>query len=126
MNLGVCPGFGGTQRLPRIVGKAMALEMCLTGRPIKAAEALRIGLVNQVVPAAGLIERGLELARLIASKGPLAVAQSKHLIQHGLDLDLENALRLEADNFAMLCASADKREGMTAFLEKRAANFTGQ
>jgi enoyl-CoA hydratase len=126
VNLGVCPGFGGTQRLPRIVGKAMALEMCLTGRPIRAAEALRIGLVNQVVPAANLLERGLELARLVASKGPLAVAQCKHLIQHGMDLDLENALRLESDNFAMLCATDDKREGMSAFIEKRAAKFAGK
>jgi enoyl-CoA hydratase len=126
VNLGICPGFGGTQRLPRVVGKPMALEMCLTGRPIKAAEALRIGLVNQVVPAAGLIERGMDLARQIAGKGPLAVAQTKHLIQHGLDLDLENALRLEADNFAMLCATEDKREGMTAFVEKRAAKFSGR
>ena len=126
VNLGICPGFGGTQRLPRIVGKSMALEMCLTGRPIKAPEALRIGLVNQVVPAAALLERGMELARLVAAKGPLAVAQTKHLIQHGLDLDLENALRLEADNFAILCATGDKREGMAAFVEKRPPKFTGK
>jgi enoyl-CoA hydratase len=104
----------------------MALEMCLTGRPIKATEALRVGLVNQVVPAASLVERGLELARLVASKGPLAIAHTKYLIQRGLDLDLENALRLESDNFALLCATDDKREGMSAFLEKRAARFTGK
>ena len=126
VNLGICPGFGGTQRLPRLVGKAMALELCITGRALKATEALRVGLVNQIVPPGTLIERGLELARMIAAKGPLAVAQCKHLIQHGLDLDLENALRLESDNFALLCATDDKREGMTAFVEKRPARFTGR
>ena len=125
VNLGICPGFGGTQRLPRVIGKAMALELCLTGRTIKAAEALRIGLANTVVPAAELLEKGLELARAIASKGPAAVSLTKHLIQHGQDLDLENALRLEADNFAVLCATADKKEGMGAFLEKRKPVFTG-
>jgi enoyl-CoA hydratase len=126
VNLGICPGFGGTQRLPRLVGKAMALEMCITGRALKATEALRVGLINQIVAPGTLIERGMELARTIAAKGPLAVAQCKHLIQHGPDLDLENALRLEADNFAMLCATEDKREGMTAFVEKRPARFTGR
>ncbi len=126
VSLGICPGFGGTQRLPRLVGRAMALEMCVAGRAIKAPEALRIGLVNHVVPAAGLMEKGLELARAIAARGPVAVGLTKHLIQHGQDLDLENALRLEADNFAVLCATGDKREGMAAFLEKRKPNFTGQ
>jgi enoyl-CoA hydratase len=104
----------------------MALEMCITGRALKATEALRVGLINQIVAPGTLIERGMELARTIAAKGPLAVAQCKHLIQHGPDLDLENALRLEADNFAMLCATEDKREGMTAFVEKRPARFTGR
>ncbi|MEO7761995.1 MAG: enoyl-CoA hydratase-related protein, partial [Casimicrobiaceae bacterium] len=104
----------------------MALEMCLTGRAVKAAEALRIGLCNQVVPAGELVGRGLELARTMAAKGPLAIAQTKHLIQHGLDLDLENALRLEADNFGLLCATQDKREGMAAFIEKRPPTFVGK
>ncbi|MBK9606903.1 MAG: enoyl-CoA hydratase/isomerase family protein [Betaproteobacteria bacterium] len=125
VNLGICPGFGGTQRLPRLVGRAMAMEMCVTGRAVKAPEALRIGLVNHVVPAAGLLDKGLELGRAIAAKGPVAVGIVKHLIQHGQDLDLENALRLEADNFAVLCATADKREGMAAFLEKRKPAFIG-
>ena len=125
VNLGICPGFGGTQRLARVVGRAMALDLCLTGRAIESAEALRIGLVNEIVAPDALIERGLAIATLIAAKGPLAVAQTKHLIHRGLDLDLENALRLEADNFAILCATADKREGMTAFVEKRPARFTG-
>jgi len=126
VNLGICPGFGGTQRLPRIVGKGRALEMCLTGRSIKAQEAAAIGLANEVVPATELIERGMTLARMIASKGPLAIAHTKHLVQHGVDLDVENALRLEADNFGFLCGSADKREGMTAFLEKRPPRFEGR
>jgi enoyl-CoA hydratase len=125
VNLGICPGFGGTQRLPRAVGKSMALEMCLTGRPVKAQRALAIGLANEVVPPAELLPRGIALAKAIAAKGPLAVAHTKHLIQHGADLDLENALRLEADNFALLCTTADKREGMAAFLEKRSPQFTG-
>jgi len=126
VNLGICPGFGGTQRLQRLVGRAMALEMCLTGRPIKAPEALRIGLANHVVPAAELLDKGMDLARAIASKGPVAVNLTKHLIQCGQDLDLENALRLEADNFAILAATDDKREGMGAFLEKRKPAFTGR
>ena len=126
VNLGICPGFGGTQRLPRIVGKGMALEMCLTGRPIKAPQALSIGLVNEVVPAAALVERGIALARMIVAKAPLAVAQTKHLIQHGADFDLENALRMEADGFGFLSGTADKREGMAAFLEKRPPRFEGK
>jgi enoyl-CoA hydratase len=126
VNLGICPGFGGTQRLPRIVGKSMALEMCLTGKPIKAPQALSIGLANEVVPAAALVERGLALARTIVTKGPLAIAVTKHLIQHGTDLDLENALRMEADGFGFLSGTADKREGMAAFLEKRTPRFEGK
>lgn len=126
VNLGISPGFGGTQRLTRVVGKAVALEMTLTARQIKAEEALRIGLVNHVVAAEALLEKGLEQARLIAGKGPVAVKITKHLVQHGQDLDLENALRLEADGFAILAATEDKCEGMAAFLEKRPAKFVGR
>ena len=125
VNLGISPGFGGTQRLTRLVGKARALEMTLTGRNLKADEALRIGLVNHVVAPEALLEKGLEQARLIAAKGPVAIKLTKHLVQHGQDLDLENALRLEADVFGLLCSTEDKREGMAAFLEKRPAKFTG-
>jgi enoyl-CoA hydratase len=126
VNLGINPGFGGTQRLTRLVGKARALEMTLTGRNLKADEALRIGLVNHVVAPEALLEKGLEQARLIAGKGPMAVKLTKHLVQHGQDLDLENALRLEADVFGLLCGTEDKREGMAAFVEKRPPKFVGR
>jgi len=126
VNLGICPGFGGSQRLPRVVGKSMALELVLTGRMVKADEALRIGLANHVVPAADLLEKGLELARMIAGKGPLAVRFTKHLVQHGQDMDLVNANVFEADVFALLCATDDKREGMAAFLAKRPPVFAGR
>ena len=125
VNLGICPGFGGTQRLPRAVGRAMALELVTTGRQVKADEALRIGLANHVVPAEALLAKGLELARLIAAKGPVAVKFSKHLVLHGQDMDLANANTFEADVFALLCATDDKREGMAAFLEKRTPRFRG-
>jgi enoyl-CoA hydratase len=126
VNLGICPGFGGTQRLSRLVGKAMALEMICTGRQVKSDEALRIGLVNHVVAPDKLMEKGLELARLVAAKGPVAVKMSKHLVQRGQDLDLANANAMEADVFGVLCATEDKREGMAAFLEKRKASFSGR
>jgi enoyl-CoA hydratase len=126
VNLGICPGFGGTQRLSRLVGKGMALELCTTGRMVKADEALRIGLVNHVVAPSELAHKGLELARLIAAKGPVAVKMTKHLIQRGQDIDLANANAMEADVFGLLCASDDKREGMTAFLDKRTPNFAGR
>ena len=126
VNLGICPGFGGTQRLTRVVGKPMALELVTTGRQVKADEALRIGLANHVVPADALLDKGMELARMIATKGPVAVKMSKHLVVHGQDLDLANANTLEADVFGLLAATEDKREGMAAFLEKRAAKFTGR
>ena len=126
VNLGICPGFGGTQRLTRLVGKARALELICTGRQIKAEEALRIGLVNKVVAPERLLQEGLDTASVIASKGPVAVKMSKHLVQRGQDLDLANANAMEADVFGFLCATEDKREGMAAFLEKRTADFTGR
>jgi len=126
VNLGICPGFGGTQRLTRIVGRALALELVLTGRNVKADEALKIGLVNSVVPPGDLIEHGLKLARMIAAKAPVAVKMTKHLVQRGQDLDLANANAMEADVFGYLCATEDRREGMAAFLDKRAAVFNGR
>jgi enoyl-CoA hydratase len=123
VNLGICPGFGGTQRLARLVGKSMALEIICTGRQVKAEEAQRIGLVNHVVPHAKLHEEGMKLARMIATKGPLAVKMAKHLVQRGQDLDLANANAMEADVFGFLCATEDRHEGMAAFLGKRAPNF---
>jgi enoyl-CoA hydratase len=126
VNLGICPGFGGTQRLARLVGKAMALEIICTGRQVKADEAQRIGLVNHVVPHEKLHEEGLKLARMVAAKGPVAVKMSKHLVQRGQDLDLANANAMEADVFGFLCATEDRHEGMAAFLGKRAPQFEGR
>jgi enoyl-CoA hydratase len=126
VNLGICPGFGGTQRLSRLVGKSMALELVCTGRQVKADEALRIGLANHVVAPELLMEQGLKLARMIAAKGPVAVKMSKHLVQRGQDLDLANANAMEADVFGLLCATDDKREGMDAFLAKRTPTFAGR
>ncbi|KAB2839353.1 MAG: enoyl-CoA hydratase/isomerase family protein, partial [Burkholderiales bacterium] len=97
-----------------------------TGRQVKAEEAYALGLVNHVVPAADLLAKGLEQARLIAAKGPVAVKYAKHLVQRGQDLDLDNACQLEADVFGLLCATEDKAEGMRAFLEKRPAKFSGR
>jgi enoyl-CoA hydratase len=126
VNLGICPGFGGTQRLSRLVGKSMALELVCTGRQVKADEALRIGLANHVVAPELLMEQGLKLARMIAAKGPVAVKMSKHLVQRGQDLDLANANAMEADVFGLLCATDDKREGIDAFLAKRTPTFAGR
>jgi enoyl-CoA hydratase len=126
VNLGIVPGFGGTQRLTRLVGKGMALELCTTGRQVRADEALRIGLANHVVPAGELLAKGLELAQMIATKGPLAVRLGKHLVQRGQDMDLANANAFEADAFGVVFASDDRREGMAAFLDKRKPAFTGR
>lgn len=125
VNLGIPPGFGGTQRLARLVGRARALELITTARQVKADEALAIGLVNQVVPAAELRNSGLVIARTIAAKGPVAVRLAKQAVQRGQDLDLANACAYETAVFALAFATADQREGMRAFLEKRAAQFNG-
>ncbi|MBX3663183.1 MAG: enoyl-CoA hydratase/isomerase family protein [Burkholderiales bacterium] len=126
VNLGIPPGFGGTQRLARIVGRARALELVTTARQLRAAEALAIGLVNEVVPAAALRERGLEVARSIAAKGPQAVRLAKQAVHRGLDQDLAGGCAYETAAFALAFATADQREGMRAFLEKRAAKFSGR
>ena len=126
VNLGVIPGFGGTQRLARRVGVGRARELCYTGDVIDAAEALRIGLVNAVVPPADLLAKARETAGKIAAKGPLAIAQCKRVIYRGADVALPVANELEAQAFAGLFGSADQREGMGAFLEKRKASFTGK
>lgn len=123
VNLGVSPGFGGSQRLPRLVGRAMALELLTTGRQVKADEAQRIGLVNQVYAAEELLEKGLEMARLIATKAPQAVRLTKELVQRGQDLDLDNACLLESQVFGLTFSTADKAEGMAAFLERRPPIF---
>lgn len=126
VNLGIPPGFGGTQRLARLVGRARALELVITGRQVKADEALRIGLINDVVPLEQLTEKGLAMARLTAAKAPVAVRVSKQAVQRGLDLDLANGCVLETSLFAFAFGTADRQEGMTAFVEKRAPKFTGR
>ncbi len=126
VNLGVVAGFGGTQRLTRLVGRAMAMDLLVTGRMVKADEALRIGLVNQVVAPEQILEKGLEIARSIASKGPVAVRLTKQIVQRGQDLDLANACQQEAYAFGLCCATEDQKEGMKAFLEKRPAKFLGR
>lgn len=125
VNLGLIPGFGGTQRLARRVGSGRARELCYTGDAIGAEEALRIGLVNAVVPRAELMTKVKEVAGKIAKKGRVAVAQCKRVIFSGEDIPLDNANALETQAFAMLFGTKDRREGMSAFLEKRAATFTG-
>jgi enoyl-CoA hydratase len=126
VNLGVIPGFGGTQRLARRVGAARARELCMTGDMVGADEALRIGLVNAVVPHAELLARVHDVAKKIASKGPLAVASVKRAILRGADVPLPTANELEATSFAALFGTQDQREGMKAFLEKRPATFEGR
>jgi enoyl-CoA hydratase len=126
VNLGVIPGFGGTQRLSRRVGIGRARELCYTGDALSAEEALRIGLVNAVIPHAQLLAKAQETAAKIAAKGPLAIAQCKRVIYRGADQTLSVANELEAQAFAALFGSGDQREGMAAFLEKRKAVFTGK
>lgn len=126
VKLGVIPGFGGTQRLLRRVGLARALELCMTGDMIDAAEALRIGLVNRVLPAEELVPQALATLHRIAANGPLAVARVKEALHRGADLPLPEANDLEQQAFAALFASADQKEGMAAFLGKRKPAFTGR
>lgn len=125
VKLGIVPGYGGSQRLPRLVGKGRALELLLTGEMIDAAEAFRIGLVNRVVPAAELMATARALLGTIAAQGPLAVAGCIEAVDRGLDMGLDDAIALEASYFGLLSATADQAEGMHAFLEKRPARFTG-
>ena len=125
VKLGVIPGFGGTQRLARRVGVAKAKELCVTGDLIKADEALRIGLADRVVAPDALMATVREVAARIAANGPLAVGAAKRAIHEGQSLTFDEALQLERGLFAGLFQSADQEEGMTAFLEKRKANFTG-
>jgi len=122
---GLIPGGGGTQRLPRLVGKGKALEMILTAEPIDAAEAYRIGLVNKVVAPGALAKEVEELARKIISRGPIALRYCKEAINKGLDLTLEQGLRLEADLYFLIQTTEDRMEGIRAFLEKRSPQFKG-
>jgi enoyl-CoA hydratase len=126
VKLGVIPGFGGTQRLARRVGLGMARELVYTGRMIDAAEALRIGLANQVVAHGELMAKVREVANEIAARGPVAVAAAKRCMLRGYDQDLVNANELEAAEFAVLFGTEDQSEGMKAFLEKREPSFQGR
>ncbi len=126
VKLGIAPGYGGTQRLPRLVGKGIALQLILTGEMIDAQEAYRIGLVNKVVPAADLLAESEKVLRGILAMGPLAVRLSIEAIDTGLEMTLDEGLLLEANHFGLLAATADMKEGTTAFLEKRAARFQGR
>ena len=126
VNLGVIPGFGGTQRLTRAVGKGRAKELIFTGEMIDAAKAKEIGLVLEVLPPDRLLPHCREVAQRIASRGPLAVAQAKRVIEFGADADLRSALELERQAFGLLFGTADQKEGMRAFVEKRKASFKGE
>lgn len=125
INLGVIPGFGGTQRLPRLIGANRAKEMIFTGKMISAAEAEKIGLANKVVPADQLMTEVMQTAREIASKGKVSLRAAKQAINHGLNADLATGIHIEVEAFGMCYGSADAKEGTAAFLEKRKANFTG-
>jgi enoyl-CoA hydratase len=126
VNLGITPGYGGTQRLPRIVGKGNALYMLLTGEHVKADDALRMGLVSKVVPQDQLMAEAEKLMKTIVSKGPVALRLTIDAVDRGLETTLEEGLRIEADAFGLVASTADMKEGLTAFLEKRPAKFTGK
>ena len=126
INLAVIPGWGGTQRLARAVGPALAKDLILTGRTIDAAEALRVGLVSAVHPADELMEKTLEAAAALAEKSPVALSAAKDAVNRALQGDLGSGLSYEAILFAALFATEDQKEGMSAFIEKRAPNFRGR
>ena len=126
IKLGLVPGYGGTQRLPRLVGKGKAMELMLTGAPISAIEAERIGLVNRVVPAAQLMTEARRLAVVLAAQAPLAVAYIIHAVNHGVEMPFAQACAYEATLFGLAFATDDAREGTRAFLEKRSPAFRGK
>jgi len=126
VKLGIAPGYGGTQRLPRIVGKGVALQLILTGEMIDAQEAYRIGLVNKIVPSADVLAESEKMMRGILAMGPLAVRLAMEAVDQGLEMTLDEGLLLEANHFGLLAATSDMKEGTTAFLEKRAAKFQGR
>ena len=123
VGLGIIPGYGGTQRLPRLIGMGRALELILSGRRVKAEEALTIGLVQRVMPREQLLDQAVELAGAILRNGPLAVAAALEAVRRGLETPLPDALRLESALFGILASSQDMHEGLRAFLEKRPAKF---
>lgn len=126
VGLGIIPGFGGTQRLSRLVGRGMAKYLIMTAEMINAEEALRIGLVERVVAPEALAEESEKVARTIMTKAPLAIASAKNAIETGFDMDLKSASEFEIESTTALFSSEDKKEGMAAFLEKRKADFQGK
>jgi enoyl-CoA hydratase len=126
VNLGLIPGYGGSQRTTRLVGKGMAMYLCLTGEIIDAQEALRIGLVQKVVPQAELLDRAKGIANVIASKAPLAIAACKRAINNGAHLSIDDGLEIEALEFGTLVDTEDIKEGTGAFLEKRKPQWKGR
>ena len=126
VKLGIIPGFAGTQRLPRVVGKGPAMQMLLTGDPVSAEEALRIGLVNEVVEPGELLARGEALARKIIANPPIAVQFAMEAVNKGLEMTVREGRFVEASLFGVLCSTEDKAEGTRAFMEKRPAKFTGK
>ena len=126
VSLGLVPGYGGTQRLPRLVGRGIALELLLTGDMISAQRAYEIGLVNKVVPQTDLLEEGIKMLSKIISNGPVAVKYCIEAVHHGLNSSLETGLAIEANYFGMAFGTEDKKEGITAFLEKRKTEFMGK
>ena len=125
VKLGILPGYGGTQRLPRLIGRGAALRLLLTGEMIGAAEAFRVGLVDQVVAPDALIETATALLRAMVANAPLALAGCIAVVDRGLSLPLDEGCAIESDHFGLLSSTTDMREGMRAFLEKRAPVFTG-
>jgi enoyl-CoA hydratase len=126
INLGVIPGAGGTQRLTRTVGKAIAMEMILNDRRLTAQEAYQFGIVNRVVPVEGYLEEALNLAEEIASRAPIAVRVAKNMINQAFDMSLSNGLAEERQEFYSLFATEDQKEGMQAFIEKRKPGWKGK
>lgn len=126
INIGIIPTFGGTQRLPRNIGRKPAIELILTGRTFDAAEAERLGLVNRVVPSAQLLDEALALANLLATKPSLTMAAALGAIHRGMDAAIDDGLAIEEAAFARIVPSSDAREGIAAFLEKRKPNFLGR
>jgi enoyl-CoA hydratase len=126
VKLGIIPGYGGTQRLPRLVGKGRALQLILTGEIIDAHEAHRIGLVNEVVPSADLIARCETILKQIGSNAPIAIHHSINAVNEGMETDLKSGLEVEAKYFALAAGTEDKKEGTAAFIEKRVPQFHGK